>query len=73
MGAAVDFLATHPPLRCFAFEGSDGPSLHLLDAVLELKARRPALQLCRLNDPEDATLPSYAHMLEGGDLPEPTY
>lgn len=47
-----EFAATHSPLRCLGFVADDGNDFKLLliDALLHLKERRPALQLRRYDD-----------------------
>lgn len=75
--AAWDWLATHPPLVCLAFEsgGEPAPSYALLDALVALKARRPALHVRRYEERDD--IPhyngsiAYAQMMEARDVPAP--
>lgn len=45
--AAWDFLATHPPLKCFCIETYESPTLPLVDALIALNNRRPALHVRR--------------------------
>lgn len=52
------FVASHPPLRCLLYQASEGedpgPAVFmLLDALLLLQRRRPALEVRRLVDPAD--------------------
>ena len=46
--AAWDFLATHPPLRCFGIDATSPPAMPVFDAVIGLKNRRPALPVRRI-------------------------
>lgn len=61
---AWKFLATHPPLRYFGFEfesqyTANVPVEPLLDALVCLHARRPALQTRRVSNPDN----SFPHTL----------
>lgn len=69
--AAWAFLATHPPLRFFDFEGNEDPTLPLLDAVLALNSRRPALQVQRIEEFEGEPSVAYHQVLNAPSIPPP--
>lgn len=74
--AAWDALATHAPLRCFSFEShNQRPSFELLDALLGLKTRRPALRVQRLALRADikhyCSSESFAQMMDAPEVAPP--
>ena len=67
--AAWDFLATHPPLRCFAIDIQDEaqfPGMPAIEALMRLHNHRPSLQMHR---PRPGCTSFYTEVMDSPGIP----